>query len=992
MTDLSHSVARSPRIAHKCMRGRVLIGLSAAILVSACSSLQIDVDVYKGPLIQEREIQLRHYLSLAISAKPLLNDLYDKVNEQCLKQPIPSGTHKSDPSRKDGELYLPLCSEVNGVSLESLYQILALYEDQVSATPGNATQYPLSKIPEISLRPVVTVGTESKTKGLITLSREVTEELDSFDYVSDEEKKKKFEKSVAALNGSLISFAQKILFTANNLDIYAHVSSGIGDDLYAKRKRTDSGGSDIAESVTSVLQSLGNTIMVQANDLQRQRTRDGGLSERAKSEINAIGGAFRVSPSAAYEQILELLDPGRLASQKPVKEATSFELDSTKKTANDELKQLKQKTSEANKRVTDYIEHISQMIATYRTVVGEADRLTMMEAVGPTELDAAKSDRQTIAGLYPENPVAEKDKPDSDASKPLQNWLAMELSASIDLVPQRKLRLDATSKYMSTEISRLWAGSAVVETQKLALKAMTARLSDAYSKASNQLEEYRQIAQKLHEESMKLEKSIAKKFASQKVKKDAVTEANKEVEDVQKILAVVKHVRRDILDQGDTAKLTDPGVVLELLKLQLAVLKPDAVSGKPSAEDIAMARSAVAKLPTLSTIGCASKIPGNDGSTCDGSNQIEVINSLISTLRAKRIQALAGGATREAGNLQNAIDAAYEQRTSMLFLRPASDYLRSVYTASAFQDGNEPLHRNMLTEWASYLKPTWAGFDKLEGSDKLKAKIEKQHWQNINKVTLSGGGKTNYVLAKDDVGNWYVKAYSTDPKDIIKSATSLALFNSGKAINTNLLQRNDLQRQIDSADTTFEQKKVLRAEMNNLNGKDSGALLKMRNHYAQRYQAETVRQAQLLQQGMAGMSDKIIAKMDALNTEPACTLDTLKTNLTSLDAAHLQTSVSRLQPLIESSTGADLDKLTIDFETAMQGGMTSLRAYADKVSKSIKEFKPADCKTSWPADDAAKFAKEQAIALLRTIATERKSHVERYEDALNNLAEIAAQP
>ena len=38
--------------------------------------------------------------------------------------------------------------------------------------------------------------------------------------------------------------------------------------------------------------------------------------------------------------------------------------------------------------------------------------------------------------------------------------------------------------------------------------------------------------------------------------------------------------------------------------------------------------------------------------------------------------------------------------------------------------------------------------------------IDKQFWQNINRVRVAGAGATNYVVAKDDIGNWYVKRYS----------------------------------------------------------------------------------------------------------------------------------------------------------------------------------------------------------------------------------------
>ena len=63
-----------------------LAGLSAlAVLLGGCAVMQIDVDVYKGPLSNHRDVQSQRIASLAIAAKPLLidlrNDLERKVRD-----------------------------------------------------------------------------------------------------------------------------------------------------------------------------------------------------------------------------------------------------------------------------------------------------------------------------------------------------------------------------------------------------------------------------------------------------------------------------------------------------------------------------------------------------------------------------------------------------------------------------------------------------------------------------------------------------------------------------------------------------------------------------------------------------------------------------------------------------------------------------------------------------------------------------------------------
>ncbi len=44
-----------------------------------------------------------------------------------------------------------------------------------------------------------------------------------------------------------------------------------------------------------------------------------------------------------------------------------------------------------------------------------------------------------------------------------------------------------------------------------------------------------------------------------------------------------------------------------------------------------------------------------------------------------------------------------------------------------------------------------------------------------------GGGRVNYVIAKDDIGNWYVKQYSTDRTKVFNAMRNVALFSAGSS-------------------------------------------------------------------------------------------------------------------------------------------------------------------------------------------------------------------
>lgn len=58
------------------------------------------------------------------------------------------------------------------------------------------------------------------------------------------------------------------------------------------------------------------------------------------------------------------------------------------------------------------------------------------------------------------------------------------------------------------------------------------------------------------------------------------------------------------------------------------------------------------------------------------------------------------------------------------------------------------------------------------------------NWSNINTVYASGWGKGSMALIKDDIGNWNLKSFDSDPEDLLrayKNATITAIETAGKA-------------------------------------------------------------------------------------------------------------------------------------------------------------------------------------------------------------------
>lgn len=177
--------------------------------------------------------------------------------------------------------------------------------------------------------------------------------------------------------------------------------------------------------------------------------------------------------------------------------------------------------------------------------------------------------------------------------------------------------------------------------------------------------------------------------------------------------------------------------------------------------------------------------------------QIDVLDSLIGMLRYELIEAKkTQGEGGRVGNIELALREAYEQRSGLTYLRPATTYLRSISSATVIQESNSSGNDNMLVENQMRLLPDWLRLAPDSHKAQIREELDKQFWHNINRVALSGGGDANYVIAKDDVGNWYVKAYATDASQVYRSAANLGMFALGGKIDVNLLDRLDEERQL----------------------------------------------------------------------------------------------------------------------------------------------------------------------------------------------------
>jgi len=180
----------------------------------------------------------------------------------------------------------------------------------------------------------------------------------------------------------------------------------------------------------------------------------------------------------------------------------------------------------------------------------------------------------------------------------------------------------------------------------------------------------------------------------------------------------------------------------------------------------------------------------------EGASAKDVRDVWIELLQYEHDLALYYGETQRAMEIDNALKAARAKREGMIFIRPAMAYLRTSFPATSLQSNPNLTWDNMLGGHMMRSIPFGPQIGEFLNPDakrdaRINAEIDKQFWQNINRVRVAGGGKTNYAVVKDDIGNWYVKGYSADPCDVIKSARNLAMFSLSAKMNTDFLKRTN---------------------------------------------------------------------------------------------------------------------------------------------------------------------------------------------------------
>ena len=574
--------------------------------------------------------------------------------------------------------------------------------------------------------------------------------------------KKLFEEKRKLLIDVLVRFSEKMLFVANNEAIISDPST----------KATFS-------RFTLALQAIGNTIQVQADEILHRQSYDENLAKRGKSELRAWAEAFgRTSTRVIDDLVSGLQDDVNVQDKlsKSLKEAdeaaaklAQYAVDAVAaNTANRSPPSPDAAgTVDALGKIKQRIDVLSRIVDTNKVLKGSSPASAADKAAILAQLDIDYPSGATGSG---NEMVAKIDK-----------WLAGEIAklpASLKSNPRRIL-LNNAHLYLSGEGKDTFGGI-VAAVPSVVLPMITTR-SDA--QAANVGLTMGGV------ESLPNLKLLADAIKSKSGTK--LSDASTKLTKLNSVVSAVSGLKAGVLKKADAKDLQgDPKAIFRMLVDDLKKLEVDAKTARNVADEAKFkaAGAAVTKRVPQIALGVIPRKLADESA-----NAKEVLDNLIAVLRYEETLAIArdGKSAKSAINLRAAIDNALLQRADMAYLRPTSSYLKSSYAATGLQGNEGEIWRNRLSRHSLRSIPLIA--EGLVNSNKkgliIQREIDKQFWQNINSVRVAGGGDTNYAIAKDDIGNWYVKAYSADPSDIIASARNLALFGAGGGLGTDLLNQ-----------------------------------------------------------------------------------------------------------------------------------------------------------------------------------------------------------
>ncbi len=561
------------------------------------------------------------------------------------------------------------------------------------------------------------------------------------------------------LEHALVDFASRMQFLATASWL---INAGDSDSAALKRYKAS-------------LEVVGNSLVVHADDIRHRSQHHQKQLDAVGTERDAANAAFAPGAAVVLTNIERAVREQHAEDQRRAA-ATPGSQPSVSSLAAERQKRQDERTALGG------------------ALRGGADELRDLVALAVTlGLTKDVPDWRDLAKDTPAAWRADADALDRTLREPKDEASAEMLRKSTaDWLTQALAGLSSPALRGSERAQRLTAAQRAIERfNPLATEPKVPRkspLATLQKVAREQISEARRLDQQRRDATAELTREIQRldtNIAAQQVRERA---AQAGLDDTRFKAAhdEVVAVRASVLDRLDKAGTNvDFGLArgFMVLALQERAKAPD--SKRAALED---AQALLQRLNPAQVLPAIAARP-------DGGLPVDVLDDLVARLNYRLLQEITthGEDSPQAQFTRQAIAQARKNREEKLYLRSSTAYLRSVYAATSLQNDPGLDWSNMLHE--RFMR--WYNNSDREGERDVRADLDKANWQNINTVSVGASGGSNFVLAKDDVGNWYVKAMGADPAAMVRAAKNLALYNIGGRFNSDLLRVDDLRERLD---------------------------------------------------------------------------------------------------------------------------------------------------------------------------------------------------
>lgn len=732
-----------------------------------CAVMTVDVDVYKGPMSNHEDVQMQQLAVMAVGAEPLLVRLRDGLEwgHFSRKNVKETGNIELD---IDGSLVhktLRLFRRDKAIeySRDNIqYSKSALYD--IPKKNGNTGEKRIFKDDTAdAVNGILALyDGDAKTEGIKQLLEKYLDAInkDGTDNAINEKNN---------LLYAMVRFAEKILILTNN-EVLIGDGNLFGDGLgFLGNEKF---------KYTTLLQSIGNSILVQADEIKHQESHEKSLKKKVGSEILALNNVLSRSPEKVIGDIISSVE-AQLTSVQNKSSENLEKINSIKVSREETINSFPASPKPILVALTGADDAIISKLENNVTPIGNfITSQTKLKNLFMNSFEILEEKKAKV--LKQKNSEQVRDISVKDlASEFLADYVNKELNPTdpVSLTMHKYARW----KDIETFLTGGLVDRTVVKSRQDAYDELIGLAKVGFDKADHFVKK-----------AVELKNSNNQLSQLYKSKKDIPGKIIK----IENTKAIIVSIKDEVLKNANSSDLQASGPIVfaflkDVISRELKAEK-DKASGSQDPDKITQltdALNVIAKdiTPPIGSLDLAGKLQ-TDGDT----NAKDILDTLITVLRDEHIMAIKEN-KGYAKNIENALAAAYEHRSSMVYIRPPSAFLRSSYPVTTFQDSPQLGWRNMLGESGLKSIPVvsslygWAS--SAHSRQKVREEIDKQFWHNINRVRVSGAGNTNYVVAKDDVGNWYVKSYSSDTKDIIKAAQSLAMFNLSGSMGVGMVDR-----------------------------------------------------------------------------------------------------------------------------------------------------------------------------------------------------------